>query len=452
MESDTIAAIATPPGRGGIGIIRISGPAAEKILGKVFSTRAMKNETGCGFESHRLMYGKLTYGGEVIDECMAVLMRAPKSYTREDVAEIHVHGGAYVINQGLEACLHEGARLAENGEFTRRAFENGRIDLAQAEAVMSLISAQGKQEHRAAIRQINGGTSAFVRKISDRLSELQAGLAAWIDYPDEISDDEGIGQLREGLEELIKNLEDAIDEHASRMLHQGLQVALIGRPNVGKSSLLNALTGEELAIVTEIPGTTRDTVRGEITLNGLTVFLTDTAGIRETDDPVEIIGVKRSEMTMKQADVSLLVLDGSEPMTENDLELLDSLNGEAAVIINKSDLARHVTKKTIEERKPGIPCFTVSAMVTDTLDPVREYLCSQSEVSDQLEMTQPRHLEAARRALGHLRDAMEALEIITPDAAATDLQVSQAALSEITGDQADEKLLDVVFSRFCVGK
>ena len=325
MKNDTIAAIATAPGTGGISIIRLSGPEAEKLLNKVFVPASRISEDL--FESHRMMYGRLKDGGETVDECMAVLMRAPKSYTREDVAEIHLHGGDYVVHRGLEILLREGAQLAEAGEFTRRAFLNGRIDLSQAEAVMDLISARGEQAHRAAIRQMDGGAASFIRPLSDRLYELQAGLAACIDYPEEISDEEGAGMLREGLEDLIRKLEEAIDEHASRLLHRGLQTAIIGRPNVGKSSLLNALLGEERAIVTSVPGTTRDTIRGEMTMNGIRIELTDTAGIRETDDPVERIGVERSENTWKNADLILLVMDGSAEMTEEDRHLLKDLHG-----------------------------------------------------------------------------------------------------------------------------
>ena len=446
---DTIAAIATAPGTGGIGIIRMSGPEAETILMRVFRP-AGKNQ---GIpESHRLVYGKLTDGEQIIDECMAVIMKAPRSYTREDVAEIQLHGGRYVINKGLELCLKEGARLAEAGEFTRRAFLNGRVDLSQAESVMELISARGEQEHRAAVRQMNGGAASFVRKFSDELYGLQAGLAACIDYPEEISDEEGAGSLKEGLIKLINGLEKAMDEHASRLIYQGLQVALIGRPNVGKSSLLNALLGEDRAIVTNIPGTTRDTVHGEMTLNGFRVQLTDTAGIHETDDPVEKIGVERSEKARREADASLLILDGSQPLAEDDLELLKSFGGEGAVVINKTDLPQKITETDIRAIRQDIPCMTVSALEQESLRPLRDFLASYVQISDQQSVTQPRHLDAVRRAVRHLRDAERTLDSYTPDVAATDLQAAQAALSEITGDSADEKLLDKVFSQFCVGK
>ncbi len=449
INTDTIAAIATPPGNGGIGIIRLSGPEAEDILFRIFRPAGDADRAR---ESHRMSYGRLVDGEETIDECMAVMMRAPRSYTREDVAEIQLHGGSYVVNRALDLCLHEGARLARAGEFTRRAFLNGRVDLSRAEAVMELISARGAQEHKAAVRQMNGGTASFIRDFSDELYGLQAGLAACIDYPEEISDEEGAGRLRDGLQKLITRLEEAVDEHASRLIHQGLRVALAGRPNVGKSSLLNALLGEDRAIVTSVPGTTRDTLHGELNMNGFRILLTDTAGIRATEDPVEKIGVERSKKALQEADATLLVLDGSEPLTKEDRDILSHFCENSAVIINKTDLPRLISEEDIHAIRPDAVTITLSAKDPQSLLPLRNWLKQFVSVSDHLALTQPRHLDAARRAVAHLRDAMETLGSYTPDVAATDLQAAQAALSEITGDRADEKLLDRVFSEFCVGK
>ena len=449
MKTDTIAAIATAPGMGGIGIIRMSGPEAPEILMRVFKPAGKGSEAP---ESHRMVYGKLMDGDQTLDECMAVLMRAPRSYPREDVAEIQLHGGSYVIHKALELCLKEGARLAEAGEFTRRAFLNGRVDLSRAEAVMDMISARGEQEHKAAVRQMNGGAASFVRTFSEQLYGLQAGLAACIDYPEEITDEEGAGRLQEGLDKLISSLEAAVDEHASRLIYQGLQVALIGRPNVGKSSLLNALLGEDRAIVTDIPGTTRDTVHGEMMLKGFRVQLTDTAGIRETEDPVEKIGVERSVKARQEADASLLIIDGSEELGREDRELLTGFTGEGAIVINKTDLPQKVTEEAIAGIRPDIQCMTVSALDAESLQPLRNYLAGFVSVSDQQAITQPRHLAAVKRALFHLKEARHTIDVYTPDVAATDLQAAQEALSEITGDRADEKLLDRVFSQFCVGK
>ncbi|MBO4470247.1 MAG: tRNA uridine-5-carboxymethylaminomethyl(34) synthesis GTPase MnmE [Clostridia bacterium] len=449
IRQDTIAAIATAPGSGGIGIIRMSGPEAEKILQRIFRPAGRDQAV---MESHRLTYGWITDGNGILDECMAVIMRAPRSYTREDVAEIQLHGGRYVVQRVLELCLKEGARLAEAGEFTRRAFLNGRVDLSRAEAVMDMISAGGEQAHKAAVRQLNGGASSFVRSFADELYGLQAGLAACIDYPEEISDEEGTGVLKQGLEKLISELETAVDEHASRLIYQGLQVALIGRPNVGKSSILNALLGEDRAIVTNIPGTTRDTVSGEMCINGFRIVLTDTAGIRETEDPVEKIGVERSEKARQEADATLLILDGTETLNRDDRELLEHFSGKGAVVINKTDLPQAVSEETVHAIRPDVCCITVSAKDPESMKPLRQYLAAFVEISDQLVLTQPRHLDAVKRAVQHLKDAMNTLEHYTPDVASTDLQEAQAALSEITGDSADEKLLDRIFAQFCVGK
>ena len=450
MREDTIAAIATAPGAGGIGIVRVSGPEAERILREVFIPAGGREAEA--FESHRLMYGRIEDGGETLDECMAVLMRAPKSYTREDVAEIQSHGGTQVLRRVLEALLNRGARLAKAGEFTRRAFMNGRIDLSRAEAVMGLIEARGEQERRAAVRQMAGGTADFIRRASDELYLLPAGLAACIDYPEEISDAEGAGSLRQGLNHLLETLRAAVDERSARLIHDGMRVTLFGIPNAGKSSLLNALIGQEKAIVTEIPGTTRDTVEGEMTLDGVRVHLTDTAGMRNTEDPIERIGVERSEKARQSADIAVLVLDGSREMTADERAWISQLNPSDLAVVNKSDLQQQTTEETVRSLRPEIRCVTVSALDSESLRPVRDFLRESAEVGDNLAVTQPRHLDAVKRAISHLEDALKTLDTYTPDLAATDLQAAQNALSEITGDRADEKLLDAVFSSFCVGK
>ncbi len=448
-QHDTIAAIATAPGLGGIGIIRLSGPETEPILRAVFRSARDPSE---GLKSHQMTYGYLTDGEQVIDECMAVLMRAPRSYTREDVGEIQTHGGSYVLHRSLELCLREGARLAEPGEFTRRAFMNGRIDLSSAEAVMSLIAARGEQDHRAAVQQMQGGTARFVRECSDRLYQLQAGLAACLDYPEEISEEEGTGMLEPGIRKLAGDLKNAVDERGARLIRDGLQVVLIGRPNVGKSSLLNALLGEERAIVTEIPGTTRDVIGGEIVYDGIRVVLTDTAGQRETEDPVEKIGVERSRRAVMAADLAVLVTDGSENWTPEDEKLLEELPAGSLVLINKSDLPAKLSAGKVRERRQDVSCLSVSALRPETLEQVKAFIREMTEGTDRVMMTQPRHLEAVKRAVRHLEDALATLRNATVDLAATDLEAAQEALGEITGDRVDERLLDAVFSQFCVGK
>lgn len=450
MTHDTIAAIATAPGQGGVSIVRISGPDAEAILLRLFrpARRALEH-----LESHMLTYGHAMDGDVPVDECMAVIMRAPRSYTREDVCEIHLHGGSYACQKVLSLCLRHGARLADPGEFTRRAFLNGRIDLSQAEAVMELIAAQGDKAHQAAMHQLQGGTSAFIRQAADELYGIQAGAAACIDYPEEISDEEAAGDLVPRVTKLAAALDSACDERAARILRTGLNAALCGRPNVGKSSLLNALTGEDRAIVTAIPGTTRDIVSGEMMLDGCVIHLTDTAGLRDTEDVVEQIGVERARKAVAQADAILLVLDMSQPLSEEDKALLPHLDSSrTAILLNKSDLPPVLTADDAAALLPGAQVITLSAHEPASLQPVKDFLRAQAAVADNLTLTQPRHLEAARRAARHLRDAAVTMETATIDLATVDLQSAQLALAEITGDQVEEKLLDKVFSEFCVGK
>lgn len=447
MTNDTIAAIATAPGQGGVSIVRVSGPQAEQVLLRVF-----RPAKAAPLTSHMLTYGHVMDGEETIDECMAVIMHAPRSYTREDVAELQLHGGGYTCQRVLELCLQNGARLAQPGEFTRRAFLNGRIDLSQAEAVMSLIAAQGDRAHQAAMHQLQGGASSFIRQAADELYAIQAGSAACIDYPEEISEEEAASDLLPRIEKLATSIENACNEKAARIVVSGLTVALCGRPNVGKSSLLNALLGEDRAIVTAIPGTTRDMITGDMLLSGSVIHLIDTAGLHATDDPVEQLGVARAETAIQQADAVLMVLDAGMPLTAEDHDLLGKLQGlNCALVLNKSDLPVALTTETAAALLPGAPVISVSAHDTASLTALKDYLHQQAAVADQLTLTQPRHLEAARRAAAHLRQAAHSLALAI-DFAAVDLQAAQLALSEITGDQVEEKLLDKVFSQFCVGK
>ena len=448
--NDTIAAIATAPGQGGVAIVRMSGPDAEGILAALFRPARSGDSA---LTSHLLTYGHVVDDGAPVDECMAVLMRAPRSYTREDVAELQLHGGGYIAQKVLALCLRHGARLAEPGEFTRRAFLNGRVDLSQAEAVMSLIAAQGEQAHRAAMNQLAGGASGFIREAADALYDIQAGVAACIDYPEEITEEEAASDLTPRIRQLARKLDGACDERAARILTSGLRVALCGQPNVGKSSLLNALLGEERAIVTPIPGTTRDMVSGDITLSGSVLHLTDTAGLHLTDDPVESLGIARARQAIEQADVVLAVFDGSRPLSDDDRSLLSALQGRtAALLLNKSDLPQALSPADLTALLPDAPVLTVSAADPDTLAPLKDYLARQAAVSDRLALTQPRHLDAARRAASHLRQAADTLEASSVDLCSIDLQAAQLALAEITGDQVEEKLLDKVFATFCVGK
>ncbi len=447
MNTSTIAAIATAPGQGGVAIVRLSGPDAQSILLRIF--RPAKKGP---LVSHMLTYGHVCDGDSTVDECMAVLMRAPRSYTREDVAEIQLHGGGYIAQRVLALCLEHGAELASPGEFTRRAFLNGRIDLSQAEAVMNLIAAQGAQSHKAAMRQLQGGASTFIRKAADELYAIQAGVAACIDYPEEIDESEAAADMLPRTEALAAQIDAACDERAARILQSGLRAALCGQPNVGKSSLLNALLGEERAIVTPIPGTTRDMVTGDITLGGSVIHLTDTAGLHATDDPVEQLGVARARRAMEDADLVLAVFDASRPLDDDDRALLADLHERnVLLLLNKADLSPVLLPADLTALLDA-PVLTVSAAEESTLIPLKAYLAEQAAVSDNLALTQPRHVEAARRAARHLRQAIETARALSVDMASIDLQSAQLALAEITGDEVEERLLDRVFGMFCVGK
>lgn len=440
-KKDTIAALATAQGEGGIAIIRISGMDAEKHLSALF-------QPACAFESHRMYYGHLVHDDQVLDECMAVLMRAPRSYTREDVAEIHLHGGSFIAGSVLKVLYSRGVRPAAAGEFTRRAFLNGRIDLSRAEAVMALISAEGQRAARAAVRQLSGGVSSFVQTAQEKLLALLAGVAAAIDYPEEITFEEAAGEMTQGALSLADELENACDERGARIARSGLEVVLCGCPNVGKSSLLNALSREEVAIVTDIPGTTRDILRSDMMLKGLKVRFVDTAGLRSNTDTIETIGVEKAKKAVASADVALVVLDASRPLEPQDEELLEQTKGMPRIIVlNKGDLPAVLQPEDFEN------AVMVSAATGEGLWELEERITAYGEGAGESELTQERHMALAREAAAALRRAAQACQMgEAVDVAAVELNEALHILGGITGDRVDEKLLDDVFSRFCVGK
>ena len=345
MSGDTIAAISTAPGAGGIAIVRLSGPRAEELLRAVFRPASEKAD----MSGRRLTYGAAVDGrGEVLDEVMAVLLHAPRTYTREDMAEIHCHGGGACASAVLARFLALGARAAEPGEFTRRAYENGRIDLSGAEAVMQLIGAQGEAARRAALRQMRGGVTGFVTGAVEKLTELLSRIQAAVDFPEEVDEAVVGAEARVELEALAGELAKRADPRRARMLREGASVVLCGRPNVGKSSLMNALLSAERAIVTDIPGTTRDVLSERMVLDGKVVRLSDTAGIRESEDAIERMGVARAQGEVEAADVALLVLDASQPLAAEDAALLKQVDERYIVCLNKGDLPAVLTAADVE--------------------------------------------------------------------------------------------------------
>lgn len=448
--AETIVGIATAQGEGGIAIVRISGDDAIPLFEKVFAAAGKQPP----FESHRLMYGHVVDGGTVIDEAMGVIMRAPRTYTREDVCEIHTHGGSVAAALTVKLLIRHGARPAEAGEFTRRAFMNGRIDLSQAEAVMGVISAQSAAALRAEQQQLAGGQSQFIRQAQEDLTLLLSGLEAHIDYPDEIDEDEAMTGLIDGLNGLIRRLSGSVNEKSARILREGLRVALLGRPNAGKSTLFNALLGEERAIVTNIPGTTRDVLEDSFTLDGVNILLSDTAGLRESGDIVEQIGVERAMQTLQHADAALLLVDAGEEPSPEVIQLMEMpMACPCALVLSKQDAEVRFTPEMAAKLAQKDAVIPVSAKTGEGLDDLRAFLRQFIRLPQQLQLTQERHMLLAREALEKLHQAKETLESSAPlDMAAIDMHEALYILGRITGDSVDEKLLDDIFSRFCVGK
>lgn len=437
----TIAALATPSGKGGIAVIRISGPRAEEVLRTVFTPKGQQHL----WDSHYMMYGFVHDGGEAIDECMAVLMRAPRSYTMEDVAELQVHGGEFVAQRVLKLLYSLGVEPAAAGEFTRRAFLNGRIDLSQAEAVMRQISAQGEQASRAAMRQLEGGAFTFVRGISERVTELLSYVEAVLDFPEEVEESETREALSKKARAIAEELEKNCDARSARFLDTGLEVTIYGLPNVGKSSLFNALMMEDRAIVTDIPGTTRDVLRGSILLDGLRINLSDTAGIHEQSDVVETIGVERAVNAMRQADLLLVVIDGSAPLTREAHALLNQTEGKKRILLqSKSDLGRVALNEG---------AISFSAHTNEGLDEIKKAIVEKADIQTDHQLTLERHILLGSKAAQALYTAANAVEQgVDIDLCAVHLHEALGCLGQITGENVVEGLLDAVFASFCVGK
>ncbi len=455
LNSDTIAALATPPGEGGIAIVRLSGPNARRVLEMVF-----KPHKKGPYRSQTLRYGSVFDGNAALDEALAVVFRAPRSYTGEDVCEIHTHGSPLVAARVLALCCERGARPADAGEFTLRAFLNGRIDLAQAESVMDIITSRSQAEMRAASVQMHGALSLRTREMKSMLTDLLADIDACTDFPEEDVEETTADQAAPRISRLCGELRDAIVAgEAALRVKRGARVAIVGAPNAGKSSLLNALVGESRAIVSDIPGTTRDVVRADIELAGMRVELMDTAGLRETADAIEREGVGRARAAAANADAVMLVVDAANGLTAEDEYALTSARGVVVVALNKSDLPPRVTRQEIAARFPGVVVVPTTALTREGLAPLRSAL-EQVLISPQAAqsiqsalLTSRRHIDAAGRALSSLDQALSAIKSRLPlDCAALDIRAAWDALGEITGETASDDILARVFSRFCVGK
>ena len=454
--ADTIAAIATPPGAGGVGIVRVSGPLALTIAQRVFRG----NGDGAGWESHRLYHGRVVdAAGKPLDDALAVLMRAPRSYTGEDVVELHCHGSPVALHDVLRATLAYGARLAEAGEFTRRAFLNGRLDLAQAEAVIELIRARSEAGATMAAEQLLGRLSRDLDEVRSALLDIRAQLEVQIDFSEEdVAVDQqrlasDIGLAREQVLALLSSYRQG------KLARDGLRVTIAGKPNVGKSSLLNALLSEERAIVTAIPGTTRDTLEETVNFDGFPVVLADTAGLREASDPVEEIGVRRAHAKLADADVVIAVFDTSRPWEREDDQVLRAVAARTAVaVLNKSDLPSLFGARRIQKSLGRAVVLRLSARTGAGLDQLRVAVvrgaAGQPEAGgDRPTITLVRHRDALERVAESLELALEGVRgRLAPELVAVDVQNAADHIGSITGTITSEDVLDRIFSEFCIGK
>ncbi len=473
--TDTIAAIATPPGIGGIGVIRVSGADAFTLVSPLIQRPKGQGDVP---SSHQLTYAHVIHPltQEVLDDVLVAFMRAPHTYTREDVVEIQGHGGPLVLQRILSAVLTQGARMAQPGEFTLRAFLNGRIDLVQAEAVMDLIGAQTEAGQRLAVQQLRGRLSEQLQAARHAVLHVIAQIEVSIDFPEEDVPTPQAATLHPLIKVAQRQVEQLLlGAEQGRVYKQGLRTAIIGRPNVGKSSLLNALLRTDRAIVTPVAGTTRDTVEEVANLRGIPLHLIDTAGITPTDDPIEQIGVQRSRAAAESADIVILVFDGSETLTEQDRNVCAEVRamgfGEAhnsnasynkerpvVVVVNKADAFQAIHRDELQRLWPTSPFVHTSTRTGVGLpaleDAIAELVLAGKTVSsDSVLVTSARHQEALQRASDHMRAAQTSLEQELPlDFVSIDLRAAYEALGEVTGETASDDLLDTIFHEFCIGK
>jgi len=456
MEEDTIVAPATPVGVGAIGIIRLSGPEAIPIASRCFHpAKELRLEEA---ESHKAIYASVIdpETGVSIDEAIFLVMRKPHSYTGEDVVEIHCHGSPAVLRRVMEVVTKSGARVAEPGEFTKRAFLNGRMDLAQAESVAELITSQTEQARKVALAHLQGQLSTEISEISRRLYSTLAALEVVIDYAEEDVEEVSTETLKGTLQEVESLLQKLLGTYREgKILREGALVVIVGKPNVGKSSLLNALLRQERAIVTPIPGTTRDYIEETVEMEGIPIRLTDTAGLRPSSDVVEQMGTQRALSLMDQADLLLLLLDSSSPLTAEDQEALEITSKKLRLLVlNKVDLPAN--PDTLLQVEPWNP-IRISAFTGEGLDVLKKEIVSsllgKASLAEHTIITLERHRDILQRSFHHLQDAQNALTIGYPrDVVATAIRASLDALSELTGENVTDEILNTIFSTFCVGK
>lgn len=460
LEFDTIAAISTPPGEGAISIVRLSGDQALTIANKVYQSG---NKQLLDVPSHTIHYGHIVNpkSEQLVDEVMVSVMRAPRTFTREDVVEINCHGGIVVVNQILQLLLREGARLAEPGEFTKRAFLNGRVDLSQAEAVMDLIRAKTDKAMGVALNQLDGNLSALIRSLRQEILETLAQVEVNIDYPEYDDVEELTTKLLLEKAQMIQQRIEVLlaTSQQGKVLREGLSTAIIGRPNVGKSSLLNHLLREEKAIVTDIAGTTRDVIEEYVNVRGVPLKLIDTAGIRETEDIVEQIGVARSRKALAESELILLVLNQSEPLTIEDEQLLEATKGlKRIILLNKTDLPKQLEEDKLLSLIEDEPVFAVSVANNEGLDRLETaiselFFGGQTGERDATYVSNTRHIALLEKAAISLQEVIAGIDAGMPvDLVQMDMTRCWDYLGEVVGDSVQDELITQLFSQFCLGK
>lgn len=456
MLFDTIAAISTPRGEGGIGIVRISGNNALDILEKIFKPKSGKAIKG--LRNYSINYGHIFDGKTLVDEVLVSIMKAPNTYTREDIVEINCHGGFVITEKVLEVVLKNGARIAEIGEFTRRAFLNGRIDLTQAEAVIDLIHGKTEKSVSLSLNQLRGDLKEQIEHLKKLVLDVAAHINVVLDYPEEGIDDPLPEHLVENLQEVLDTTDRLIKSYdKGKMIKEGIKTAIVGKPNVGKSSILNSVLKEERAIVTHVAGTTRDVIEEVVNLKGIPLVLIDTAGIRKTDDLVENIGVEKSKKLIESADLILFVVDGSRPLDEEDMKIHEAIKAEKVIgILNKIDIKEDIDLSPLTKISKWLE---ISAIKNQGIDEMEEEIYRHiideniEDSSQKITITNVRHKSALEKTKQSIENIFETIESGLPmDLMAVDIKGALDSLSEVTGEISSEDLLDHIFSNFCVGK
>ncbi len=456
---EAIAAISTPPGYGGIGIIRISGKDSFKIVDKIF---VPKNKSKNEIEGYKMKFGKIfDSNGKSIDEVLVTYFVSPKSFTTENMCEINSHGGPVIVKRILELCIDNGARLAEPGEFTKLAFLNGRIDLAQAEAVIDMINSKTKKEQEASMSQLEGNLSKKINEIRKEIMDKMVDIEASIDYPEYDIEEVTKASLVETLKKIdleLKNIESNFDN--GKLIKDGIKMAIIGRPNAGKSSLLNAILNEDRAIVTEYEGTTRDIIEEYIVIEGIPVKVIDTAGIRsKTDDKIEKIGIEKAKKIAQEADLVIYIIDSSKEIEQDDKEILKILeNKKAIIVLNKQDLKQELSIKDMEIKNTNMPIIKMSALRKEGIEELysqisKMFKLGEINIDDSITITNERHKEIIKNSRKKIKESLNAIDDNLPiDITAIPIKQTLDELGKITGATATDDIINEIFKKFCLGK